>query len=210
MNLIPVYINLDSRFDRRKEIENEFEKLSIKEYVRFPAIYNSSDGAIGCLQSHIKILESYDIDSEVIWICEDDIQFLLDRSELDKYVKEFLDSSGDILCLGFNSRKSVPYSDLLLRTTDTQTTSAYIIKSKFRKVLLDYWKSILNSIMNNEEHPTKSIYNSLNVSKGLFKAADQCWKVLQQDHIFLIPNKKLLIQRASYSDIERRNVNYKT
>jgi GR25 family glycosyltransferase involved in LPS biosynthesis len=210
MDLIPCYINLNSRSDRRKETEGEFEKLNIKDYVRFSAIYNSSNGAIGCLQSHIAILESYNIDSDVIWICEDDMQFLVDRPELDRYIKEFLDSSGDILCLGFNSRQATQYSDLLLRTTDTQTTSTYIIKSKFRKVLLDYWKSVLSSILNNEEHPAKTVYNSLNIWKGAFEAADQCWKVLQQDHIFLIPNKKLLIQRAGYSDIEHRCVNYNT
>jgi GR25 family glycosyltransferase involved in LPS biosynthesis len=61
MDIIPCYINLNSRSDRRKETENEFEKLNIKDYVRFPAIYNSSNGAIGCLQSHIAILESYKI-----------------------------------------------------------------------------------------------------------------------------------------------------
>lgn len=211
MNLVPCYINLDSRADRKNETEEEFRKLDIHDSVRFPAIYNSRNGAIGCLESHIKVLENYDIDSPAIWICEDDVQFLVNRDVLNKYINEFMDSSGDILCLGFNCRKTNPYLNSLLRVFDTQTTSSYIVKSSFRPILLDFWKEFLDHIKNNKEHSAKAIYDRLSIWKTpTYSAMDQSWKVLQQDYVFLIPNQKVLIQRPSYSDIENRVVEYNT
>lgn len=209
MSLIPYYINLDFRKDRDELIKKEFERLNIENYVRIPAIYNSDDGSIGCLESHIKALEEYNIDSDIIWVCEDDIQFLVDKSEIDRYIKEFIESPADILCLGYNSFKHDNYSNLLLRTTRTQTASSYIIKSKFRKVLLELWKSVLKSRILNVEHPAKKQFKLINYRNDIFEVTDQCWKLLQHDYIFVIPKTRILIQRASYSDIERKNVNYR-
>ena len=72
--MIAYYINLDYRLDRKILIEREFSNLDI-EFIRIPAILHSN-GAIGCLQSHIKVLETCDPDADFIWICEDDIEFL--------------------------------------------------------------------------------------------------------------------------------------
>lgn len=209
MKLIPCYINLDRRTDRKLETEEEFRKLDIQESVRFPAIYNYQDGAIGCLESHINVLENYDTDSPAIWVCEDDVQFLVNREVLDIYINEFIDSSGDILCLGFNLRTTKSYSNIFLRAFDTQTASSYIIKASFRKVLLNFWKSLLDSIKNNTEHQGKTIYDKLPIWKSpIYTVTDQSWKVLQQEYIFLVPNQRVLIQRPSYSDIEKHHVAY--
>lgn len=209
MSLIPHYINLDFRKDRDELIKKEFERLNIENYVRIPAIYNSKDGSIGCLESHIKLLEEYSVDSDILWVCEDDIKFLVDKPEIDKYIQEFIESPADILCLGYNSYKHLEYSNLLLRTLCTQTTSSYIIKSKFRKVLLEFWKSLLHSRVSNIEHPAKKQFKLINYRNDTFEVMDQAWKTLQNDYIFVIPKQRVLIQRCGYSDIERRNVNYR-
>lgn len=206
--MIAYYINLDYRLDRKILIEREFSNLDI-EFIRIPAILHSN-GAIGCLQSHIKVLETCDPDADFIWICEDDIEFLVPRANIDKSINAFMKSDGDILCLGFNSRKQSKYSDGFLRTTDNQTTSCYIVKRKFRNILLDFWKSLLNSIETNTIHPLMDIYLKLDVHKGenVFNAADQAWKILQKDYKFLIPEKRIAKQRSGYSDIEGKSVNY--
>ena len=206
--MIAYYINLDYRLDRKILIEREFSNLDI-EFIRIPAILHSN-GAIGCLQSHIKVLETCDPDADFIWICEDDIEFLVPRANIDKSINAFMKSDGDILCLGFNSRKQSKYSDGFLRTTDNQTTSCYIVKRKFRNILLDFWKSLLNSIETNTIHPLMDIYLKLDVHKGenVFNAADQAWKILQKDYKFLIPEKRIAKQRSGYSDIEEKSVNY--
>jgi hypothetical protein len=205
--MIPYYINLDHRVDRKILVEREFNKLNI-ECIRIPAILHS-DGAIGCLQSHIKVLETCDIGAEYLWVCEDDVEFLIPRVELDKTIEAFMKSEGDILCLAFNSRKHTKYSDGFLRTTDNQTTSCYIIKQRFRLVLLNFWKSLLNSIETKTIHPLMDIYLKLDVHKGEnINAADQAWKILQKDYIFLIPGRRHAKQCSGYSDIEQKPVNY--
>lgn len=204
--MIPYYINLDCRLDRKILVEREFSKLNI-EYIRIPAIYHI-DGLTGCLKSHIKVLETCDIEAEYLWVCEDDLEFLVSRDELNKSIDAFMKSDGDILCLGFNSMKHSKFSDGFLRTTDNQTTSSYLVKRKFRKVLLDLWKSLLNSIETNIEHPLKNKYLKLDIRKYNFNALDQVWKLLQKDYIFLIPERRIAKQRSGYSDILKQSVNY--
>jgi len=205
--MIAYYINLDYRLDRKILVEREFSKLDI-EFIRIPAILHSN-GAIGCLQSHIKVLETCDQDAEYLWVCEDDVEFLVSRCELDKSINAFMKSDGDILCLGFNSMKNSKFSEGFLRTTDNQTASSYLVKRKFRKVLLDLWKSLLNSIETNIEHPLNNEYLKLDIRKYNFNALDQAWKILQKDYIFLIPEKRIAKQRSGYSDIEEKSVNYR-
>jgi GR25 family glycosyltransferase involved in LPS biosynthesis len=207
MNLVPYYINLDQRQDRKVLVEKEFERMDIKNAIRVSAIYNSN-GAIGCLESHIKILENYEVDSQLLWICEDDIKFCVDRTILDEHIKEFVASSADIMCLGYNSYEDSEYSERFLRSVRTQTTSSYIIKSGFRKILLEFWKSILYSMKTGEDHPMRSEFDKINKRNDAFLVADQSWKILQKDYIFLIPKTRIIIQRGGYSDIEHRYVNY--
>ena len=204
----PYYINLDHRIDRKILIEEEFRKLNIDIYTRFPAIYMPNDGISGCLSSHVKLLESAPTDGDALWICEDDVEFNVNRITLDSHIKEFMESDADILCLGYASRSHITYSSLLNQTKDTQTTSSYIVKPKFRKILHDFWKSVLESRLSGVEHESKRIYTSLPIHNPHYDCADQCWKVLQQSYIFVIPKTRCLIQRIGYSDIEQRIVNY--
>jgi hypothetical protein len=204
----PHYINLDHRIDRKILVEEEFRKLNIDSFVRFPAIYMPNDGISGCLSSHVKLLESAPTDGDALWICEDDVEFKVNRLTLDSHIKEFMESDADILCLGFANRIHKEYSNILYRTYDTQTTSSYIVKPKFRKVLHDFWKSVLESRQSGLEHEAKRIYASLPIHNPHYDCADQCWKVLQQSYVFVIPKTRCLIQRVGYSDIEHRIVNY--
>jgi GR25 family glycosyltransferase involved in LPS biosynthesis len=204
----PYYINLDYRVDRKILVEREFSSLDI-EFIRIPAIYNI-DGLTGCIQSHIKVLEICDPDAEYLWVCEDDIEFLVTKDELNTTIDKFMKSDGDILCLAFNSRKHSKFSDSFLRTIDNQTTSSYIVKRKFRSVLLHFWKSILNSIETKTVHPLETIFLKLDVHKeeNSFYALDHAWKLLQKDYIFLITENRIARQRAGYSDIQQKSVNY--
>lgn len=204
----PFYINIDHRTDRKECIEEEFKRLNIETYLRIPAIYIPENGAKGCLASHIKVLETASLNDEAIWVCEDDIEFKVDRDTLDAHIKEFMESDADILCLGYNSINEIEYSPLLYHTKDVQTTSCYIIKNKFRNILLEFWRSLYISIESGIEHDSKQIYVNLEIFKNLYETCDQSWKVLQQSYIFVIPKIRCVIQRSSYSDIENRIVDY--
>jgi len=221
----PYYINLDHRTDRKELIKQEFYRLGLTG-TRFPAISNT-DGALGCMDSHALALRSFpepppiqDTEEEVVidmdagpkplatWVCEDDVQFLVNRQTLDLYIREFMESDADILCLGYASRKDQPYSQNLLRSFDLQTTSCYIVKNSFKDQLQLFWSTVSVCKRNNIEHPLICDYNKLDVNKGDFWSADQCWKLLQQSHVFVIPAIRCVIQRAGYSDIEKKFVNY--
>ena len=204
----PYYINLDHRNDRKILVEEEFKKLGIDSFVRVPAIYTPDDGATGCLASHIKALETAPSGNDAIWICEDDIEFKVDRNTLDSIIMSFMISDAAVLCLGYNSRNEKEYSPLLNYTKDVQTASCYIIKSAFRPILLNFWKSVLEHRIHGVVHTYKYIYMSLPIHKAEYEVSDQSWKVLQNFYLFVIPKKHYVIQRSSYSDIEQRVVNY--
>lgn len=204
----PYYINLDHRDDRKILIEEEFKKLNIESFTRVPAIYTPNEGALGCLGSHIKALEAASLTCDAIWICEDDIEFKVDMSRLNSYIIEFMNSDASLLCLGYNSRNEIEYSPLLKHSKDIQTASCYIVKSAFRPILLEFWKSVSVFRINQVEHPSKHIYMNLPINKAEYEVSDQSWKVLQQSYVFVIPKTRCVIQRSSYSDIEKRVVNY--
>ena len=203
----PYYINLDYRRDRRLQVETEFRRLGIDSAVRVPAIFHK-DGASGCLQSHIIAINNDPLKVDATWICEDDMQFLVDRARLNIYIKEFMESDADILCLGSASRKNAEYSVNLWRTFDLQTASSYIVKEKFKHILADFWKVILDCRLNNSVNPYKEQYDNLQVNKGDPLTTDQSWKILQQSYVFVTPKTRCIIQRPSYSDIEKQHVSY--
>ena len=203
----PYFINLDHRTDRLAFIESEFARLSIKGAIRVPAILESK-GAIGCLKSHILALEQDLSTDRCIWICEDDIQFKVSREDLDLYIREFMESSADILCLGFASRHDIEYSEHLRQSFDLQTASCYLVKSQFKSVLCDFWKANLHSYETNEKNPYKDYFDDLSVHKGEYICTDMSWKVLQQSYIFVIPKVRCVVQRPGFSDIEKNYVDY--
>ena len=221
----PYYINLDHRTDRRELVKQEFYRMGFTGS-RFPAISND-DGELGCLESHAMALRAFptqppiqDHGEEVVidmnagpkplatWICEDDVKFVVDRPTLDIYIREFMESDADILCLGYASRRGESYSNNLLRSVDLQTTSSYIVKESFKSTLQNFWSTVAVCKRNNIDHPLRSDYDNLDVNKGNFWCADQCWKLLQQSHVFVIPAVHCVVQRAGYSDIEKKFVNY--
>ena len=203
----PYYINLDHREDRKSQVVNEFQRMGFSNFIRVSAIYDQ-DGAAGCMKSHISTMRNDKVKTKATWVCEDDIEFLVRRLALDEHVLEFMDSDADILCLGNASRKHENFSERLMRSYDLQTTSCYIVKAEFKTVLEDFWESVIVSKKTNTQHPLVKEYNLLNVNKGDFYAADQCWKILQQKYKFVIPKTRCVLQKSGYSDIERSVVDY--
>lgn len=175
---------------------------------RYDAVYMPEDGASGCMISHINALRDAPAEAAAVWICEDDAKFLISGDELSIIIAAFMASSAEVLCLGYNSRKEVPFSTIFKRTLDNQTRTAYIVKAGLRPYLLKLWESVLEARQNKKTHPWKHIYESLPIHTPEFERGDQCWKILQQDHVFVIPYKRAAIQVESYSDIEKEKVNY--
>jgi GR25 family glycosyltransferase involved in LPS biosynthesis len=198
------YINLDSREDRR----NYFELL--RKHIpllggceRFSAI-SHTNGAIGCGLSHIECLtKCLEKDSEICMIIEDDLCFfnqekLTQFQELMKDETILNNSSWDIIVL--TPRGDDISGDTIMeekgfrRIRNNQTTTGYIIRKRFISKLIENLKECVDFMLKGEN---SNIY-----------AIDQYWKHLQDIYEFYYFKKVFAGQLPSYSDIEKRNVNY--
>lgn len=72
-----VYINLDSRVDRNKNIQQELEKVCLpaEKIIRFEAIKNKA-GTLGCVKSHLAVLKMAQQNNwKNVLVLEDDMVF---------------------------------------------------------------------------------------------------------------------------------------
>jgi|694.fasta_scaffold16869_8 hypothetical protein len=227
------YINCWHRTDRRQQIEEELKNnFKYDRAERLDATVHKN-GLYGCTVSHVRIMQRMvQEDWDTVMVIEDDAMLQVSREELDGYINAFLDDeNGDMLHIGNSCSKKeeyitsdpytkpinrakgdanhagencrcvkggpcdgIPfYSTRFLRALNTQTSSCYIIKKKVVKPLLSCYF---------EEHAdiTKDIASPLRV-------IDVSWYHIINKYNFLVPNvppyARLLVQRASYSDIQR-------
>jgi len=193
--LNPIYINLESRIDRRNHIEREILRMGFKKFTRFAAVRRKL-GILGCNISHRDIIASaIKSKKEFVFIIEDDAKFVCSRRSLDKTITSFLNNSkADVLCLGNNVLdKPILFEKRLKRTRNTQTTSCYIMKNR-----------VFESYLTTLNHGISLIENG-SPERG---AIDIVWKDLQDLYAFVIPKNKMVIQMSSYSDITKSQAQY--
>jgi len=207
------YINLESRTDRLAHVQAELAKIGCFAATRFNAVKTSS-GAVGCTISHIKCLEiAKEKGHPYVFICEDDICFsdpdllVKNANEFFKQSKGYLPMAGsneqsednwDVLIIGGNMVP--PYQqvgDFCARITNCQTTTGYIVRQPYYDKLIKNFREGLNQLMKNP------------VNKREY-AIDMYWKQLQQVDRWYIIIPLTVHQLEGYSDIEGRNVDYKT
>lgn len=194
--IVCVYINLDERKDRKSEVEAELAKVKIESPNRQVGI-KRTPGILGCTLSHASALDSVRDEEGIVMICEDDVEFLGDPSEIEPVVEEFSQNPLlDVLCLAYNlGAKPHRISDSLAITSDTQTASCYLVKPH----AIDPLVRIFNrgASMLEKGAPAWAAAN------------DVIWKRLQRGRlVFAIPHKPLARQRPSFSDVEGKWVDY--
>jgi len=188
-----VYINLDHREDRRVQIEGQFRALGLHRYERFSAVQREK-GALGCTESHRGVIEAWPSESrDLLMVCEDDCEFLLQREDIDNLIEKFaLDSNLSVLCLAFNTFNGVKISDEFKITSMTLTTACYVIKPHARNHLLEATRRSVESFL-----PGKQPF-----------AIDAAWITTQKELFFAIPIRRAARQMASYSNIQMQAVDY--
>jgi len=188
-------INLRSRPDRLAAAMVELRRLDISRVDRFDAI-DHPNGALGCALSHAEcVRQLLDNGWESMMVCEDDVEFLLDRGRLDVLVDAFLDDPcADVACLAYFVWRSRPHSRLFLRATSVQTTACYLVKRRVAPELFAIWEDGIEHLAKGE---TPRRY-----------ACDRSWMRLQESRIFLVPVIRAARQRSGYSKIEGRVVAY--
>lgn len=191
-----IYINLQSRPDRKAHVENQLKTIGINAE-RFNAI-KLDNGAIGCSMSHLKILETAKANNwDHVLIVEDDILFtdpMLFISQFNKFLSNH--KSFDVLLIAGNNLP--PYTqidDTCVQVTHCQTTTGYLVQNHYYDILI---KNFKEGILNLMREPAKHV----------IYAIDKYWFKLQAIHKWYLIVPLSVTQRADYSDIEKRATNY--
>jgi GR25 family glycosyltransferase involved in LPS biosynthesis len=198
-----LYINLESRKDRRAHVEAQLDALKtggVTNLVaeRFNAIQHLVHGAIGCSMSHMRCIQ---IAKERGWdhvlVCEDDVLFTnvpLFLTQLEKVMATVPD--WDVLLLAGNN---IPpfrvVNDACVQVVNCQTTTAYMVRAHYYDTLIDNYRAGINKLMRNPA-------NKLNY------AIDRYWFELQRRDRWFLITPLSVVQREDYSDIEQRFTNY--
>ena len=192
-----LYINLDSRIDRRTHFESQFNKIGLHTQ-RFSAIQNN-DGAIGCSMSHIACLEiAIRNNWDHVLVCEDDAT-ITNPGQLVYQVNQFLNrfnDAWDVLLLGGNNYQPFRQeSSECVRVANCQTTTSYLVRRHYFETLLANFKEGLQKLIAEPSQQPKY-------------AIDQYWKILQRKDRWYLIVPITVIQRPDYSDVSKQHVDY--
>ena len=192
-----VYINLDSRKDRRKHIETQIKMMDVdkNKVLRFPAIFHKK-GYIGCSKSHLEVINMAKKNNwKNVLIFEDDFTFIQNIEEIKKKINIFFKREFDwnVLMLAYNDWKLNDYDNNLKTCTYCGAPSGYLVNNKFYDKLIENMSKSVNLL------ETGSSYNDGALDRVWFELQDKKWFVMYP---------RVGSQIKSYSDIENRLVDY--
>jgi len=199
-----LYINLKHREDRKEHCLDEIRKIDkylIKTY-RIDAVYDEEIGARGCTASHIKALE-YIIENKYwnnVLIIEDDFTFVSNDTDVINQSVSYLINKiqeYDVLllsqgCVDFKAQNT--NDNNIKKVLSSQTTSGYIVNKNYVFTLLSTFKESYNNMKKFGYKPEWCL--------------DQCWKKLMPAGKWFTYKDRIGKQYESYSDIEKKEVNY--
>lgn len=197
-----VYINLAHRRDRNVRMKRQLRELNApnEKIIRFEGI-KATPGALGCVKSHIAVLEMAIAEGwDDVLILEDDFAFCRDAQSVTR-LNAWLTTLGtvrwDVALLAANYQHVTPLKsiDYLLRVNRAWCACAYRVKRHYFAVLLENFRQSL--AMLEQEHAPH--YAVLDVHWWHLMMKD-CWLGLYPCGGFQAPDK---------SDIEQSVVDYR-
>jgi glycosyl transferase family 25 len=192
-----IYINLDSRVDRKIHVELELKKMGLIGE-RMSAI-EMDIGSIGCSLSHLKCIQ---MAKEKMWdhilILEDDILFLdpiLFKKQINSFFKNQLPFDV-LLFAGNNIQPFLPIQDFCIQVSHCQTTTGYLVKNHYYDTLIENIKKGVSLLM---KYP----------NQHFLYAIDKFWLSLQKKDKWFLITPLSVIQRDDYSNIEKKYTDYR-
>ena len=181
-----LYINLEHRKDRKKQILSELKKTGIinNKFKRIDAFREKYNGHIGCCKSHIKALEyAKGKNYNHVIILEDDFIFTKPKKEVDIIINKFLSDykeNWDVIMLTTVHKKleKIDNIDYIKNVNSASTSSGYIIQKHFYDKLIEKLKFCLKKM--EEEMKEWSKTNIGKKKNETSWALDQCWSDLQK------------------------------
>ena len=187
-----LYINLASRPDRDEQIRGELKKMcfSEKQIFKIYASVDEKDPFMGCTRSHKRALRrSYETGVFLTMVLEDDFRLDMVFSRAASMIRTWLAKlpNSDVLMLQCNPLRLTDSGvEGIRKVSAALSTAGYIVKSSYIPTMID---SMNHSLSRNKP---------LDLDFQRLQRRDQ-WHALQPP---------MGTQRASYSDIEKRFVNY--
>jgi hypothetical protein len=187
-----VYINLDHRTDRRAQIIATLAPHFPPEKVtRFSAVRRDC-GILGCVESHIAVLE---MAKEKGWknvlVLEDDAVWDTDFTTAYECLKRLVESPYDSIVFGGHNTR---WDEKTLRLLRTFGTEAYLIQSHYYDTLIDNLKESKAML----ETSGRAWEHGLDVHMNALYKTDKWYAV--------VPG--LMKQLPGYSDIRKEVVTY--
>ena len=187
-------INLDDRTDRWEHAQKEFEKAGIKDRVqRFSAI-RETDGRVGIIKSNlgvVKLAKKKGLKNVLVF--EDDVEFLVDNPQevLAKSLEQVGSLDWRLFYLGANTHQK------LIKVKP----NLILLKNAFAVHSMAYSHKAYDDFIKRYEGIEK--INSMNDILDVYLA-----QYFQEKYVCLMVNPMMTTQMNSYSDIEKRVVNY--
>lgn len=194
-----VYINLDTRPDRKEHILKELARFNIPndKIIRVPAV-ESVKGAYGCSLSHKKVMELFKESNDEVWcILEDDHYFTQSYEETDSLIDNFLNNSEYDVMLGcYCAVKGYSISNRLFRRVlKSSMTSFYIVK-----------RNVCDALIASNKESARTLQPNYGKSGGI--PCDFMWWNIMRVFFFVAPYKPYGAQIIDYSNIKNKVMNY--
>ncbi len=194
-----IYTNLNSRSDRRYEIETELQRLGFQQskIIRNPGVL-ADFPALGCSIATLNALEIFAKNTQwknCLFVEDDFISGFgnaMFNTQLAKFEAMHLD--WDVLMLCSNTLKYEPTNiDFLVRVLDGQTTAGFAVNRKF-----------LPKLIANVQEGIQKLKKGMNSAYCI----DMYWKSLQKNNNFYTFKDPIAYQRDGFSDIQNKMTSY--
>jgi len=188
-------INLDHRTDRWEKVQKEFDSVGLLSRVqRFSAIKHS-DGRIGIIKSNLALMKmAKEKNLKNILIFEDDVHFINDSiGTLTNALEQIGTLKWSTIYLGANTHTK-------LEIITHSKPNILQLKNAFAAHSIAYNNNVFNIFINKYEGLEIIEYNDI-LDVWLANS-------IQKKNLCLVLNPIITTQYESYSDIEKRDVNY--
>jgi glycosyl transferase, family 25 len=205
-------ISLEHREDRRiKFVENTNQQgFELDTFEWINAILDPDFGALGCAKSHLLALAKFLTSTENEYCCifEDDFNFRESKDFSEQLINRALaDFHGcNVFLMGGTFVSPIPTNSeienhKINKIFEANSASGYLIKRKYIPRIMTVF---MESIIGMEEFRSASPRNLISDRFAI----DQTWKRLQRTDDWYCSSPMLGSQIASYSDIEKKDVDY--